>query len=480
MTADGRGVVARAGAFATLSSARRRTGTLEPATDSVGRGYWRAKVRLRDGSRVRVDVPAGKRYSETAARDFIAWAQEQEDLHGALYAAKQAGNAARASGLSSSNDDADRWFDAWLAARKEKGLTTTPDNAAHYRLHIRPALAAKHVRDWTSADLRGLVATLDVKIASGEVSAKYADNIWGTATKMVGDAMKSKVAALRVRDDNPARDVLGPDRGEEKAKQFLYPSEFLQLVACADVPLRWRRAIVLAVYLYPRAGELRVLRWQDVDLEHGMVHVHQAFERRSRSVKGTKTKTARRFSIEPALMPLLRAMHAEAGGKGDVCPIPNRMADRLRGWLERAGIKRRELLDETSATTKPLGWHDLRATGLTWCAVRGDAPLAIQQRAGHTDFTTTQIYIRTAEAVREGFGAAFPELPAALLEPPQPGGSTRRRATLRATDAQVRENLSGTRDSNPRHPAWEAGTLPTELVPQSVTTRTGSRAVLSK
>ncbi len=26
---------------------------------------------------------------------------------------------------------------------------------------------------------------------------------------------------------------------------------------------------------------------------------------------------------------------------------------------------------------------------------------------------------------------------------------------------------SGTRDSNPRHPAWEAGTLPTELVPQS-------------
>jgi hypothetical protein len=27
---------------------------------------------------------------------------------------------------------------------------------------------------------------------------------------------------------------------------------------------------------------------------------------------------------------------------------------------------------------------------------------------------------------------------------------------------------SGTRDSNPRHPAWEAGTLPTELVPQTV------------
>ncbi len=29
------------------------------------------------------------------------------------------------------------------------------------------------------------------------------------------------------------------------------------------------------------------------------------------------------------------------------------------------------------------------------------------------------------------------------------------------------ESRSGTRDSNPRHPAWEAGTLPTELVPRA-------------
>jgi len=60
-------------------------------------------------------------------------------------------------------------------------------------------------------------------------------------------------------------------------------------------------------------------------------------------------------------------------------------------------------------------WHDLRATGLTWMAVRGDDPLKIQQRAGHSDFATTQLYVRTAEAVRDGFGEPFPPLPAALL-----------------------------------------------------------------
>jgi hypothetical protein len=37
------------------------------------------------------------------------------------------------------------------------------------------------------------------------------------------------------------------------------------------------------------------------------------------------------------------------------------------------------------------------------------------QRLGHTEFRTTQIYIREAEAVREGFGVPFPELPETLL-----------------------------------------------------------------
>jgi hypothetical protein len=50
-------------------------------------------------------------------------------------------------------------------------------------------------------------------------------------------------------------------------------------------------------------------------------------------------------------------------------------------------------------------------------AVRGDDPLKIKQRAGHTTFQTTQGYIREAEAVREGFAEVFPTLPACLLSP---------------------------------------------------------------
>jgi hypothetical protein len=91
-------------------------------------------------------------------------------------------------------------------------------------------------------------------------------------------------------------------------------------------------------------------------------------------------------------------------------------ARRLRKYLGWAGIKRSELTEET-ATRKQLTFYDLRATGITWRAVRGDDPLKIMSGAGHKDFKTTQGYIREAEVLRDGFGSVFPPLPGRVLEP---------------------------------------------------------------
>jgi hypothetical protein len=60
-------------------------------------------------------------------------------------------------------------------------------------------------------------------------------------------------------------------------------------------------------------------------------------------------------------------------------------------------------------------FHDLRATGITWCACRGDEPLKIMGRAGHADFETTRIYLREAENLAHAFGNVFPILPPEML-----------------------------------------------------------------
>jgi integrase len=152
------------------------------------------------------------------------------------------------------------------------------------------------------------------------------------------------------------------------------------------VPVRWARLFALAVYTYTRAGELEALDWSDVHLEHGYAHVHRSVDRvRDKgTMRSTKTGVARRVPIEPELRPLMQLLREESGGRGSVFDMPS------------AGVLSAKL-------------------GITWMAVRGDEPLRIMQRAGHTSFETTQGYIREAENLRAGFGTVFPPLPTSRL-----------------------------------------------------------------
>jgi hypothetical protein len=122
--------------------------------------------------------------------------------------------------------------------------------------------------------------------------------------------------------------------------------------------------------------------------------------------------------IERGLLPLLQTMHKESGGVGRVVSVrvtDRKLSRQLRRCLRLAAVTRPELHATRDATRKAMTFHDLRATGITWCAVRGDDPLRIKQRAGHASFSTTEVYIREAENLREGFGDVFPTLPASIL-----------------------------------------------------------------
>jgi hypothetical protein len=156
-----------------------------------------------------------------------------------------------------------------------------------------------------------------------------------------------------------------------------------------------------------------------VDLQHNTIHVHRSIDRVRGRSGSTKSDRARRVPIEPALLPLLQALQIEAKATGAVFRMPSVgvLSGKLKLYLRRAGVDRGDLF-VTDATRKAMTFHDLRATGITWCAVRGDEPLKIMQRAGHADFETTRIYLREAENLAANFGQVFPPLPAELLNPP--------------------------------------------------------------
>lgn len=405
-----------------------KTGTIVKTRD----GRWQPVITLEDGSRKRLKpFPPGT--SEDYARERAQFWAEKSVERGMRRKVKP-----DAPIDSKSNNDA--WFASWIADREAKGHTSLADNHAHYRHHIEPNFCSKHIREWTREDMRKLCRELDVKIEKGELASKSARNVWATATRMARDAAESKIDAIRVRADNPADKVEGPERGEDKGRQFLYPSEFLQFVTCEAVELEWRELVALAIYLYPRDGEFRALQPQDANLRHLNVHINKALNRRNGEVTSTKGLRNRYVPIEETLMPLLKRLVERAGDGGVLLKLPSYrdMARGLRRRLKRAGVNRREL-HEGTPTTSPITFHDLRATGITWMAIRGDDPLKIQRRAGHRDLETTQRYIRLAEDIRNGFGAPFPPLPRVLT-----GGVSIAESITRTNRAEI---WRGGRDS---------------------------------
>ena len=426
----------------------KKRGRGRPASGTVvwAGDHWRIRITLLDGSRPWFDL--NPRISEKEARKLAREASELARKEKRVLISPK-GEAKEDPG----GETVRFWSSRWLDYREERGLESVSDDRARVRDHVLPVIGDIAMADVTEDHIRDVVHSLDEKVGKGELAWKTASNVWVLVRKMFKDACSAKRRDLRVRKDDPTENVAPPERGEELARTYLYPSEFLQLVHCKEVPVHWRRLYVLAAYTLSRAGELAALRWDAVDLERGIITFRQARKRKG-GVKGTKTQKTRRIPIEPALVPLLRALKEEAGDSDVVIHVPvSKLAETLRKHLRIAGLTRVELYPppkdgSVARTWAPLTFHDLRGTGVTWMALRGDEPLVIQQRAGHEHFSTTQRYLREAETLGRDSGSPFPPLPEDLFS-----------SRFSSFDAKAREFLERDTGLEPEEASPSAGTL---------------------
>jgi integrase len=396
-------------------NASQRAGGGRPATGSIEWADLAKTIPLG----VRVTKPSGK-------RQFVRFdpGTTRED---ALALAPVLAERARQAVEAGAGETVSEYSRRWLEERRRRGVNTVGHDKGRLGKHVLPLIGHLDARAFGRDDVERVVEDLDRKILLDEdheehLGWKTASNVWVLVSRMCKDMVDAKRRDLRVRDDYPAARVRPPERGEPPAKQYLYPSEFRRLVECKTVDVAFRTLYTAAVFTYARSNELAALTWDDVDLEHGVIHITKSVDRETRKVKGTKTGTTRRIPIEPALAPVLARLkeesrHARGKRAKNVFWMPDHedRAILLRQHLQVAQVTRAELF-ESDVRRKHVTFHDLRATGITWCAVRGDDPLRIKQRAGHKAFSTTEIYIREAENLREGFGEPFPTLPADLTE----------------------------------------------------------------
>src|SRR5439155_22593715 len=92
--------------------------------------------------------------------------------------------------------------------------------------------------DLSREAIEGVVSRLDRVVAAfmkdgpgaGRLSPSTAANVWGDLQHALDEAVRAKDPALRVLDANPARDVRGPDGGEDRQGQILYSDELIALL----------------------------------------------------------------------------------------------------------------------------------------------------------------------------------------------------------------------------------------------------------
>jgi integrase len=360
----------------------------------------------------------------------------------------------------SKDETVSEWCKRWRAWRVKMGyVKSESEDSKNFRNHIEPLIGGLPMRLVSAANIEAVVERLDARIVDPEkpMSWKTARNAWVCLRAMFRDAVTAKPSSkLRVdREDNPTLTVAPPEKpkkgSREKLKTFLYPSEYLELmtapaiwdpdqgeaktrsanVARAKAAQRWMRIFTIAIYMSVRGKELKALTWEWTDLEHWVAKIEMQassnadHRRTGRDAEDPKCGSFREFDIEPELRPLLLAMFHEAraanGGRTPsgrifpTFPTEKDLARRLRKYLELAKCTRPEL-STRNAHRVPMRFHDLRATGITWMAMRGDDAIHIQELAGHKSLVTTEKYIRKVNRLRGAdWGAPFPPIPAMVI-----------------------------------------------------------------
>jgi integrase len=286
---------------------------------------------------------------------------------------------------------AERWLTHRDPARVQHGRTRlAPSTFAEYRrallTHVSPRLGERTLASLRTEDIDRLVADLE---ADGKAPGTVR-NIVTPLRKMLGDAVRQGklVANPAARADlPPAQDFIGKEIPREHTDAI---REALGALAPPD-PLRNDQDpffvcffdVALGTGL--RLGELRALRWRDVDRDSRLIRVERAFSRRE--LRRPKTDAGvRSVPLFASVDDALRRLAARAVERGLYAPDELVFAT-IRGTpLHESNVNRRVWQPALAhAGLRECGYrfHDVRHTCVSRLVAAGADVKLVQAVAGH-------------------------------------------------------------------------------------------------
>ncbi len=180
---------------------------------------------------------------------------------------------------------------------------------------------------------------------------------------------------------NPVDDV-EKEREENHKTRFLSQDEIRALLPqCGE---RLRPVVACALHTGMRRGEILGLRWENVDLEVGIIYVLQS-----------KSGKPREVPVTPDLNAVFRSLRPRPEGK--VFDLPE------------ITVKRHFQRALRAAAIEDCRFHDLRHTFASHFAMTTGDLLALQRILGHSSIKMTQRYAHLSKAHLERKMRAFAE-----------------------------------------------------------------------
>jgi integrase len=201
-------------------------------------------------------------------------------------------------------------------------------------------------------------------------------------------ALLSKMMSLAIkwgwRLDNPCR---GIERNhEDRRERYLTADELDRLgKVLVKSPDRQGATIIgLCLLTGARSGEVRSMRWTDLDLKAGIW---------TKPSSHTKQAQTHRVPLSAPALALLKALHSEAD-KGAVYVFPGPGADGYRSELKKTWVQICK-----AAKIKNCRIHDLRHSYASVLASNGYSLPTIGKLLGHTQVQTTHRYSHLIDTV---------------------------------------------------------------------------------
>jgi integrase len=334
-------------------------------------GGWMVDVltRLPDGSRYR----ERRRTTVTSKSAALRWGQERERhllLHGRPQPKKE---------VPTLEEFKDRFLDGHARANRQKPSGIAAKELI-LRVHLIPILGPKKLDAVTNEDVQQLKARLAKK------AAKTVNNVLAVLSVTL-----KKAVEWGVIERMPCTIKQVP--ASRPAVRFYDFTEFERLVAAAGATdPRALLLVLLGGEAGLRSGEMVALEWTDVDFVTGQICVQRSAWKGQLTVpKGGRLRhvpMTRR--LETALRNARHLRGPLVLQRNEGGPLTETLVQTLVGRAARR------------ANLKNNGPHILRHTFCSHLAMRGAAPRAIQEVAGHQDLATTQRYLHLSPAAVEG------------------------------------------------------------------------------